>query len=143
MITARLLNQDARLNDYQQIGGISYVNGDTIRVVIQLFNDELGVRHIPILAATVSLGVNFSDGTIQDTATNSNNIPMTVLDADDRSIWMVDIVTNDAGANLSPTLASKTLVGGNITFRLAGDTNSIGSLKQGIIFNALQRDIVS
>ena len=155
MITARLLNQDASLNNYQQIGGISFVNGDTIRVAIQLFNEELGVRHIPSSAATVMLGVNFSDNTFATISPNSstadsNLLPMvntavspaTSFDSD-RSIWYVDIITNNAGAALATPLTGKTLVGGNVIFVLTDDDNSIGSSKEGIIFNALQRVIVS
>ena len=143
MITARLLNQDASLNDYQQIGGISFVNRDTIRVVIQLFNEELGVRHIPSSAAAVSLGVNFSDNTFANATNSSNDLTMELLNSADRSIWMVDILTNDAGAGMGVAVAGKTLVGGNITFRMTGDTDSIGTVREGIIFNALQRVIVS
>ena len=131
MITARLLNSEAQLNNYKTVGGISFVNEDTIRVVIQLYNDEFGIRHIPAGSAVgaVKLRVN-------DSAGGEHNLDMTVLDAQDKSIWAVNIVTNNIiGGN-------QVLVGGNLVFILE-DTSLPGGGARGIIFNALQRLIVS
>ena len=131
MITARLLNSEAQLNNYKIVGGITFVNPDTIRVIIQLYNDEFGIRHIPSSAAGVNLTVNCSDGT-------SEIVPMANTGfEDDRSLWFADIVTDNVN------LMSKTLVGGNITFVLENDTTIPGSTARGVIFNALQRLIIS
>ena len=132
MITARLLNSEAQLNNYKTVGGVTFVNEDTIRVVIQLYNDEFGIRHIPVGSAVgdVTLRVNDSTGV-------EHNLMMTVLDAQDKSIWAVNIVTNNiSGMN-------EVLVGGNLTFTLINDTPLPGEGARGIIFNALQRLIVS
>ena len=132
MITARLLNSEAQLNNYKTVGGVTFVNEDTIRVVIQLYNDEFGIRYIPV-TGSVSLRVN-------DAAGDQHNLSMANLSTngtEDKSIWFVDIVTNSVGG------MNETLVGGNITFTLTGDTSLPGSNARGIIFNALQRLIVS
>ena len=131
MITARLLNSEAQLNNYKTVGGVTFVNPDTVRVVIQLYNDEFGIRHIPAGSAVgaVKLRVN-------DSAGGEHNLDMTVLDAQDKSIWAVNIVTNNIiGGN-------QVLVGGNLVFILE-DTSLPGGGARGIIFNALQRLIVS
>ena len=132
MITARLLNSEAQLNNYKTVGGITFVNEDTIRIVIQLYNDEFGIRHIPVgsTAGDVSLRVNDSAGT-------EHNLDMSVLDPQDKSIWAVNIVTNNIIGN------NEVLVGGNLTFTLINDTNLPGGGARGIIFNALQRLITS
>ena len=132
MITARLLNSEAQLNNYKTVGGVTFVNEDTVRVVIQLYNDEFGIRHIPVGSAVgdVTLRVNDSTGV-------EHNLMMTVLDAQDKSIWAVNIVTNNiSGMN-------EVLVGGNLTFTLINDTQLPGEGARGIIFNALQRLIIS
>ena len=132
MITARLLNSEAQLNNYKTVGGVTFVNPDTVRVVIQLYNDEFGIRHIPSSGANVSLTVNCSDGTSESLTMMNTGFN------DDRSIRFIDIVTNNVNG------ASKTLVGGNITFTLSADANvPSGNTARGIIFNALQRLIVS
>ena len=133
MITARLLNSEAQLNNYKTVGGVTFVNEDTIRIVIQLYNDEFGIRHIPVRATVgdVKLRVN-------DSAGGEHNLDMTVLDAQDKSIWFVDIVTN----SIEPA-GNQVLVGGNLTFTLINDTQLPGEGARGIIFNALQRLIIS
>ena len=134
MITARLLNSEAQLNNYKIVGGVTFVNEDTIRIVLQLYNDEFGIRHIPSSAATVSLRVNCSDGTSET---------ITMLNTgftDDRSIWFADINTSDVAKDST----NKMLVGGNITFTIELDANiSSGNTARGIVFNALQRLIIS
>ena len=134
MITARLLNSEAQLNNYKTVGGVTFVNEDTIRVVIQLYNDEFGIRHIPVGSAMgdVSLRVNDSVG-------GEHNLEMTVLDAQDKSIWAVNIITND----ILNDSTNRILVGGNLTFTLKNDTPLPGNGARGIIFNALQRLIIS
>ena len=132
MITARLLNSEAQLNNYKTVGGVTFVNPDTIRVVIQLYNDEFGIRHIPVGSAVgdVRLGVN-------DSAGIEHSLDMTVVDAQDKSIWAINIETNNIQGN------SEILVGGNLTFTLRNDTQLPGNGARGIIFNALQRLIIS
>ena len=133
MITARLLNSEAQINNYKTVGGLTFVNEDTIRVVIQLYNDEFGIRHMPAIDSTLSLQVNDSTG-------GFHKLPMAnLVEADDRSIWFVDIRTDSILGNAS----NHVLVGGNVTFELLGDTPLPGGGARGIIFNALQRLIIS
>ena len=87
MITGRLLNQGAELNNFKNIGGISYVVGDTIIVAIQLYNDELETRHIPDPTAAVSVLVNFANGEQQ-------TLTMDSFSTADLSLWSVEIVTD-------------------------------------------------
>ena len=129
MITGRLLNQGAELNNFKNIGGVSYVVGDTIIVAIQLYNDELETRHIPDPTAAVSVLVNFANGEQQ-------TLTMDSFSTADLSLWSVEIVT-DAIPDVNGDLQS--LVGGNLVFTLedpAGD-------RRFVIFNALQQLITT
>ena len=137
MITARLLNSEAQLNNYKTVGGVTFVNRDTIRIVIQLYNDEFGIRHIPIGASTPNIVVAL---TVNDSIGMQHELDMTNISSEDKSIWFVEFDTSDI---LSTPADARVLVGGNLTFTLSGDTSLPGDGARGIIFNALQRLIVS
>ena len=129
MITGRLLNQGAVLNNFKNIGGISYVVGDSITIAIQLYNDELETRHIPDTSATVSVLVNLANG-------EQRTFDMGFFSTADISLWGVDIPT---GAITDDNGDVTSLVGGNLVFTLVDQADT----SRFVIFNALQQLIVT
>lgn len=84
MISAKLLNSDAVLNNYISLTSIEYVPGETVILNFKIFNPQLDIRFVPNVAATMDLTFKKSDGTDLVKAA-------AVLNADDRSMWTVTL----------------------------------------------------
>lgn len=121
MLSARLLNSDASLNNFEYQDAIEFVPGEDKVFAFQLWNKELELRWIPGDSAVVTLTFNKVDGT---TLTKTASF----INAGDRSLISVTLTDEE-----TPDLLS-----GNITFTVdvAGDESD---LKKGVILNALQR----
>jgi hypothetical protein len=101
MIKAKLLNQDASLNDFIYVGSIDFIPGENVTVALQIFLSEKGIRFVPPADATMTLTFIDSDGAdIVKTAA--------VIDADDRSMWKVVLTQEE----------TETLAGQNIEGKL-------------------------
>lgn len=84
MISAKILNSDAILNNYKFLTSINYVPGETVILNIKIFNPQLDIRLIPVVAATMTMTFKKSDGTdLVKVATK--------IDAGDRSMWTVTL----------------------------------------------------
>lgn len=121
MIKAKVLNSDAVLNNYKEIGSLEFINGEQKTLNIQLFETELNLRYVPPTTCVVTLLFNKSDGTtLSKTAS--------VLDSGDRSLRTVSLSESE----------TTTLIGGNVQISLdiLGDATEI---RKGIILNALVR----
>ena len=121
MIKAKLLNSDASLNDFTYIGSMEFVPGEDVTVALQLFHSQKDIRHIPPAAATLELTLTDSDG---------NDVVKTasVINADDRSMWKIDLTQEE----------TETLAGQNIEGKL--DYNGDGSkIYLFVLQNVLQR----
>ncbi len=126
MITAKLLNSDAKLNNFIELDKMDYVPGVTLVIVIRLFDSQLDIRRVS--PATSEIQMKFlksSDNTfLVKTAA--------VVDALDRSMWKVTLTpaeTND-------------LASGNIQVEedvLNNDTD----VRITVIYSALAKQIFS
>jgi len=120
MISAKMLNEEATLNQHNFLSAINFVTGTAITLKMMLFDDDLNLRYIPPSTAIVSFIFNLSDG--------STLTKIGVPDTDDRSMQTVSITA----AN------SATLIGGNI--KISVDTLGNGTIiKKGVAINALTR----
>ena len=109
MITAKLLNSNAALNDYSYIGTISFIPGENVKISFQIFDDQSGNRYIPPVGATITCTLIDVDGNpIEKTAA--------LVSADDRSMWTFTLSQTD----------SEDIVGMNIEGEL--DVNGDGTL---------------
>jgi hypothetical protein len=122
MISAKLLNSEASLNDYFFIESINFVPGENVTVNLQIYLNEKSIRYIPPVAATMTL--TFIDSTGADVDKTA-----TVIDADDRSMWTASV----------SQVESATLSGQNIEVTL--DVNGDGTvIYKTIILNAFIRN---
>lgn len=107
MLTANVLNSDATLNDFEEIGSVQFIPGEQITLVLQLINPQLNLRFVPLAGSIITLILNNADGTVLNPA-------MTMM-TDDRSI-ISGVITSTQSANL---------IGGNIQFKV--DNGGTGS----------------
>lgn len=117
ILTLKVLNDDATLNNWQDQGGVAkIVRGSDSKLVLQIVQADRKIRYIPDVAAVITMDLLNSDGTtLSKTATFSF--------ADDRSI--IQFILSD-----SETLL---LIGQNIVVDIQeGSNTSIAILQQGL-----------
>lgn len=123
MLTAKILNSDATLNNFKEIGSLDFIPGTQAELFIRLFNSQLSLRYIPPATAIVKIFIDKSDGTVLEKT-------MSAL-SDDRSI-------------LSTTLEeaeTEEILGGNFTLEvdILGDGSNID---KGIVLNGIRKVII-
>lgn len=122
MITGKMLNSEATLNNFIEIGALEFIAGEELTVVVRLFDDQIGLRYIPVSTCIPTFTLNKSDGdTLSKTGSHND---------DDRSIVTFELSETE----------TLDLLGGNmkISLDLLGDATSI---KKGIVLNAFARVI--
>jgi hypothetical protein len=118
MLDVKILNSQATLNDFKEIGSLEYVPGENLDVVVRLFNSQLDIRYIPDPGATYTLVFEQKDGT------ELSKTP-TELSAEDRSILTT---------SLTPT-ETENIVGSNIRVEVTEGPE----VKKGVARNALSK----
>ncbi len=118
MLIGKVLNSEATLNNYIYLLNKAFIQGSAFKLVIQIFNEDLGIRYIPDIDAEYSITLNNLDGT----TLVKDGVEVTVFE-DDRSIMSIDISAEE----------SEALQGGNITFMI--------DETKGIVRNAISRVI--
>jgi hypothetical protein len=125
MISAKLLNSQASLNDFFEVGAIEFIPGENVTIAFQIHLVEKEIRYIPPVAATITLSFVNSDG-------DSFDKTATVIDADDRSMWKVVL----------SQVETETLAGQNVEGSL--DVNGDASvIYKFLLENILQRTNLS
>jgi len=110
MISAKLLNSTASLNDFSYLSTISFIPGENVTVAFQIFDDQKGIRFVPPSAATITCTLIDVDGNDVEIAATK------IADPDDRSMWKI-LISQDQ---------SEDIVGMNIEGEL--DVNGDGTL---------------
>ena len=124
MLTAKVLNSTASLNEFKEISGLDFMLGEELTLVFRLYNPQTGLRHVPPATAIVKLTFNNTDGTLlEKTATE--------VDSGDRSMQKVTL----------SEIETESILGGNLSFTVdvLGDTTQI---IKGIIYNGLSKVIL-
>jgi hypothetical protein len=101
MRDAFLINSEAELNNFFTISNVNFYPGSQIQISLRLRDVQRQIRYIPLNTSTLTAFFNLTDGTELEKA-------MTLIDADDRSMWTVTLT----GAE------TEDLVGGNIRLEL-------------------------
>lgn len=124
MLSAKILNPTATLNDFDIIDALVFIPGEQTKLVMRLVqpfrSDEL--RYIPVDTADLTVYLKNKDGTDLE-------LTMTVFD-DDRSIWYSTLTSAQ----------TEELASGNFTFDLdiLGDGTQI---EKGWVENGLSLQI--
>ena len=125
MLSAKILNSQASLNNFKEVKGVDFKLNDGLSLVFRIRDPELGDRFVPPTTAIVTLIFrNFDATTFTKVAT--------VVDAQDASIQTVTLLPAD----------TTQLYGGNVEFTvdLLGDGSK---MLYGTICNALRKQAVS
>ena len=115
MLFGKILNSDATLNNFSEIGNLNFIPGEEITLVIRLVQqDKDQLRFIPNDVSSLTLNLATTEGVTE--------VTMTAMTGD-KSIWS-GVVTPSQ---------SDIMLGGNINFTL--DNN--GTEVKGWVQNAL------
>jgi len=118
MLSAKVLNSSASLNDFDFIGALDFIAGEATTLALRLTQvqreDEL--RYVAADGATMNVVLNNKDGSTLTKAA-------TLIDAGDRSLWKVALTSGE----------TEDLAGGNFTFELTeGATLTKGWVENGM-----------
>lgn len=84
ILKIQMLNEDATLNNFQDIGSAQFAPGVALKLVMRLQQTQRDLRYVPDAAATFSMDFLLSDNT------TLTKVP-TFLDAGDRSLLVVEL----------------------------------------------------
>jgi len=105
MLSGSLLNSNATLNHFHEMGSLEIFRGEEIVVQIRLKDRQSGNRYIPAVGAVITIGFNTSKGKLSVVAT---------ANADDRSMVSLTLQEADTELILSGDLKI-TVVEGTVT----------------------------
>ena len=107
-LSLQVLNSDAILNSFQDIGILKFTNGDDVVLIMRLWQPDKNIRYIPASGATITCDFKKSDNTtIAKTAT----IPF----ADDRSIIQFTLSNTETPDIITQNLLVEVDEGGSIS----------------------------
>jgi hypothetical protein len=113
----RILNSDATLNNHYELERLSIYKGETATLVVQLWDEEKGIRYIPAAGATLYVEISrFPEyfGDVNNTRTTrdySVRQNATQPFSDDKSIWSLPLPAS-ATANMTSSAVRFTLTEG-------------------------------
>lgn len=116
VLELKVLNSDAILNNFVEVGSVQFVQGTPLKLVMRMHQPQKDLRYVAEAGATLSIDFKLSDGT---TLTKAGVFPF----ADDRSIVQFDLTG----------VETQTLISQNLLMTLtetAGDIAAV--LQQGI-----------
>ena len=97
MLTLKVLNSDAILNSYIEIGSLRFTSGSDVDVVLKVWQCEKNIRYIPDVASVITADFLKSDGT---TVSKTASFPF----ADDRSIIKFSLTASETADIISQNL---------------------------------------
>ncbi len=126
MLSAKVLNSDATLNDYKILDVLNFIPGEQVKLFVQIFDLDHQIRFIPPEDAIVTFCFINNDGSMLDKVSPDD---ITILE-DDRSLMYMTIEEAE----------SLELSGGNVTFKI--DLDGDGTrIVRGMIQNGLAKYI--
>lgn len=117
LLTLKVLNEDASLNNWKDLGGSAQVvRGADAKLILQIFQVDRQIRYVPAADADISMDLLKSDGT---TISKTASFPF----ADDRSIIEIDLDESETAD----------LIGQNLILDIEeDDITSIAILQMGL-----------
>lgn len=121
MLSGKVLNSQATLNNYIELASLNFIPGEAFTLVTQLFNTQLNIRYmVENIAATAKIILNKANGETEEV--------VATFMSGDRSILI---------ANISSAISSEILGGSfQIEIDVNGDTTEI---KKAYVYNALAK----
>ncbi len=97
MLSLKVLNSDATLNNFFELGTLQIVRGEDAKIILQLFQSQKKIRYISAAGATITASFLKSDGTTID---KTASLPF----ADDRSIIQFDLDETETAELISQNI---------------------------------------
>lgn len=111
ILSLKVLNEDAVLNSWIEIGSAKIIRGADAKIVLQLFQPAWRIRYIPDVATVITMDLLKSDGT---TLTKTATFPL----ADDRSIIQFTLSDTETLTLISQNILVKMVLGADISFAM-------------------------
>jgi len=119
-LTGKMLNSEAELNSFKEVGSVDFMPGANLKIVFMLFNPQEGIRYVPGAAAEVKVTLPTANGELEKDAS--------FLDAGDRSLIELELSQAE----------TEELTGGNLTF-IVDELGDGSVITKGYIQLALRR----
>jgi hypothetical protein len=123
-LSLKVLNSDATLNNFQDIGTLQTAKGADAKVVLQLFQPDKKIRYVPTAGAVITIDFKKADNTV---LTKTATHPF----ADDRSIIQVVLSDVETADLISQALVAKIVEGTDISFAILQSGFQMVSLTSG------------
>lgn len=104
LLTLKVLNSDASLNNFIEIGSAKIARGADAKLILQLHQSDKKIRFIPSATTVITVDFKKSD---QTTLTKTASFPF----ADDRSIIEIDLSDTETLTLISQKLIAKLVDG--------------------------------
>jgi hypothetical protein len=111
MLTLDIVSQNPQLNSHNISKVAKFVGGETVKVIMRLWQVEQGIRYIPSAAAVITVDLKKSDNT---TLTKTCSFTF----ADDRSIIEFSMTALESAAVIGQNLVVKIVDGADTKFAL-------------------------
>lgn len=112
VLTLKVLNEDATLNNWQDMGGSAQiVRGADAKLILQLFQVDRKIRYVPAAGAVITIDLINSD---QTTLSKTATAPF----ADDRSIVQFTLTDSETELLISQNLIVSVVEGSNTSIAL-------------------------
>lgn len=109
VLSLKVLNEDATLNNFVDIGSAKIYKGSDAKLILQLFQPDRKIRYIPASGAVITVDFLKSDGT---TLTKTGTVPF----ADDRSIFQIVLSDLETVDIVSQNLIAKVVEGSDTSY---------------------------
>lgn len=116
-LTAKILNSDAVLNSWREIGSLDFQPGESQTLQLRIFDLSEGIRYTPPSGTTMTVTFNTTTGTLEKIAT---------LNSDDRALATIALTPSE----------TQDMIGGNFTFSL---DEGGGTIRKGVVRNGLRK----
>lgn len=97
ILSLKVINSDATLNNFQEIGSAKFVPNQSLKIAMRLMQTERNLRYVPDSAATVS--VTFKQSTGPDIVKAAS-----FVDTGDRSLILVELTDLETANLISQSL---------------------------------------
>lgn len=109
LYSLRVLNPDATLNNFVDIGSARIYKGSDQKLILQLFQSDRKIRFVPAITAVITMDFLQSDNTV---LTKTATFPF----ADDRSIIQIVLADTETPNIVSQNLIAKIVDGADTSF---------------------------
>lgn len=106
MLTLDIVSRNPQLNTFMLSKNFQFASGEDVKVIMRLFQSDLGIRYIPLVGATITIALLNSDGT-----TLSKTCAFTF--ADDRSIIEFSLSAAESALVISQNLVVNVVEAGS------------------------------